>query len=304
MEYRKIQITGDSTYIISLPKTWVKKNKLEKGDVLSVVEKGDEVLLRLKEEKEKEFEVKIKSNDAEFLSRLLITKYIQGYDTVVFSSKQHIDPKIRERLIKTSSYLIGMEPFGETRDTITFRMLMKGGRNPTESIERMHDISMLSLRELMDTMESGAYEDNTLSGIINRDNEIDKFYFLIVRQISSTGGFEGIVWVQVAKSMERISDHIETIAQLVKGGQRIKKEDLPVFKELIDLYGDVMMTLKNRDLASAEEILGKIQRIRAKGADLKNNLEGDYRKNVLIYASFRRIGEYISDMAESAINLS
>ena len=82
MEYRKIQVTGDSTYIISLPKTWVKKNKLDKGDVLSVVEKGDEVVLRLKDEKEKEFEVKIQTSDAEFLSRLLITKYIQGYDTI------------------------------------------------------------------------------------------------------------------------------------------------------------------------------------------------------------------------------
>jgi phosphate uptake regulator len=304
MEYRKIQVTGDSTYIISLPKTWVKKHKLDRGDVLSVIDKGDEVLLRLKEEKEKEFEIKIKTNDAEFLSRLLITKYIQGYDTVVFSSKQHVDLKIREGLIKTSSYLIGMEPFGESRDTLTFRMLMKGGRNPMESIERMHDLSMLSLRELLGTMESGAYDSNILSGIINRDNEVDKFYFLIVRQISGTGGFEGIVWVQVAKSIERISDHIETIAQLVKEGKRIKNEDLSVFNELIDLYEDVMPTLKNKDLSSAEEILGKIQKIRAKGADLKNTLDGDNRKNILMYASFRRIGEYISDMAESAINLS
>jgi len=304
MEYRKIQVTGDSTYIISLPKTWVKKNKLDKGDVLSVVEKGDEVLLRLKEEKEKEFEVKIKTSDVEFLSRLLITKYIQGYDTVVFSSKQHVDSKIREGLIKTSSYLIGMEPFGESRDTITFRMLMKGGRNPMESIERMHDLSMLSLKELLGAMDSGTYDDNTLSGIINRDNEIDKFYFLIVRQMSNTGGFEGIVWVQVAKSMERISDHIETIAQLVKEGKKIKKDDLLVFNELIDLYGDVMLTLKNKDLSAAEEILGRIQKMRAEGTDIKNNLDSDHRKNILIYASFRRIGEYISDMAESAINLS
>jgi phosphate uptake regulator len=304
MEYRKIQVTGDSTYIISLPKTWVKQNKLGKGDVLSVVGKGDEVLLRLKEEKEKEFEVKIKTNDAEFLSRLLITKYIQGYDTIVFSSKQHIDPKIRQGLIKTSSYLIGMEPFGESRNTLTFRMLMKGGRDPMESIERMHDLSMLSLKELLDTMDSGAYDGNTLSGIINRDNEIDKFYFLIVRQISNTGGFEGIIWVQVAKSIERISDHIETIAQLVKDGKRIKNDDLSVFRELIDLYGDVMMALKSRDLSAAEEILNRVQKIRAAGADLKNNLDADHRKNILIYASFRRIGEYISDMAESAINLS
>jgi Na+/phosphate symporter len=153
-------------------------------------------------------------------------------------------------------------------------------------------------------MDSGAYDDNILSGIINRDNEIDKFYFLIVRQIAGSGGFEGIVWVQVAKSMERISDHIETIAQLLKEGKRIKKDDHLVFKELIDLYGDVMLTLKNKDLSSAEEILNRIQKIRAKGADIKNNLDGDHCKNILIYASFRRIGEYISDMAESAINLS
>ena len=304
MEYRKIQVTGDSTYIISLPKTWVKKNKLDKGDVLSVVEKGDEVLLRLKEEKEKEFEVKIKTSDVEFLSRLLITKYIQGYDTVVFSSKQHVDSKIREGLIKTSGYLIGMEPFGESGDTITFRMLMKGGRNPMESIERMHDLSMLSLRELLGAMDTGAYDDSTLSGIINRDNEIDKFYFLIVRQMSNAGGFEGIVWVQVAKSMERISDHMEEIAQLVKEGKRIKKDDLSVFKELIDLYGDVMRALKNKDLSSAEEILGRIQKMRSEGTDIKNNMDCDHRKNILIYASFRRIGEYISDMAESVINLS
>jgi len=173
-----------------------------------------------------------------------------------------------------------------------------------ESIERMHDLSLLSLRELLGTMDSGEYDDNILSGIINRDNEIDKFYFLIVRQIAGAGGFEGIVWVQAAKSMERISDHIETIARLLKDGKRIKKDDLLVFKELIDLYGEVMLTLKNKDLSSAEEILNRIQKIRAKGADLKNNLDGDHRKNILIYSSFRRVGEYISDMAESAINLS
>lgn len=304
MEYRKIQVTGDSTYIISLPKGWIKKNKLDKGDVLSVIERSDEVLLKIKEEKEKEAQVKIKTNDTDFLARLLITKYIQGYDTIVFCAKEHLDPAIRSHLIKTSSYLIGLEPFGETRDTITFRMLMKGNRELLESVERMHDLSMLSLKELVEDMETRQSNPVILDEIIQRDDEIDKFYFLILRQLSSTGGFEAIIWAQIAKSMERISDHLESIAQMVKEGKNMRTEDLFLFKQLIDLYGDVMLTFKNGDLSLAEEILIKIQKIRVAGTDLKNSLDGDERKNILIYASFRRIGEYISDLAESAINLS
>ena len=304
MEYRKIQVTGDSTYIISLPKAWIKKNKLDKGDVLSVIERADEVLLKIKDEKEKETHVKIKTNDEDFLARLLITKYIQGYDNIVFSAKEHLDPKIRSHLIKTSSYLIGLEPFGETKETITFKMLMKGNRELLESIERMHDLSMLSLKELVENLEIRQGNTVILDEIIQRDDEIDKFYFLILRQLSSTGGFEAIIWAQIAKSMERISDHLESIAQLVKEGKGMRTEDINMFKQLIDLYGDVMLTLKNGDLSLAEEILIKIQRIRAAGTDLKNSLDGDERKNILIYASFRRIGEYISDMAESVINLS
>jgi phosphate uptake regulator len=304
MEYRKIQLTGESTYIVSLPKTWVKKNKVEKGDVVYVIEKGEEIILRLKDEKEKEVEIKIKTNDMEFLGRLLITKYIQGYDTIVFSAKDHLDHRIRENLIQVSSFLIGLEPFGESKDSITFRMLMKGGLNDMESIERMHDLSILSLRELIDYIDSGMNNENMLNGIIQRDNEIDKFYFLILRQLSATDGFESIIYGQVAKSLERISDHIEAVATLLKEGKRMKPDDFKTFRQVADLYEDVMLTLKNRDLTSAEEILQKIQKFRVAEKKIMSNLDDTGAKNILVYASFRRIGEYISDIAESVINLS
>ena len=304
MEYRKIQLTGDSTYIVSLPKTWVTRNQLEKGDIVYVMEKGDEVVLKLKEEKEKNVEIKIKSNDLEFLSRLLITKYIQGYDTIVFSAKDHLDHRIRENLIQVSSYLIGLEPFGEAKDSITFHMLMKGGRNVMESIERMHDMSVLSLQELIDYVECGKENESILDGIIQRDNEIDKFYFLILRQLISTGGFEAIILGQVAKSIERISDHVEIIASLLKEGKRMKPEDFKLYKQVVDLYKDVMRTLKNRDMSSAEEILLRIQKFRVAERRVMPNLDVVGTKNILMYASFRRIGEYISDIAESVINLS
>ena len=37
-EYRKLQVTGGSTIIVSLPKDWIKANELKKGDVVSLEE--------------------------------------------------------------------------------------------------------------------------------------------------------------------------------------------------------------------------------------------------------------------------
>jgi len=304
MDYRKIQLTGDSTYIISLPKTWVTKNKLDKGDVIYVMEKGAELVIKQKEEKEKETEIRIKTTDLAFLSRLLITKYIQGFDSIVFTSKEYLNPKTKAHLIKTSQFLLGLEPFGETKDTMTFKMVMKGGRSLLESVERMHDLSLLSLRELMEDLLAEAYDENIMNGIIQRDSEIDKFYFLILRQLSDSGGYESIAWVQIAKSIERVSDHIESVARYAKEGKRMKKEDAEYFKHLIELYEDVMLTVKTKDLGMAEDILIKTEKLRIRDKELLDKVSQTGTKNTLVYSSLRRIGEYISDMAEAVINLS
>ncbi|MDA1168377.1 MAG: AbrB/MazE/SpoVT family DNA-binding domain-containing protein, partial [archaeon] len=36
--FRKLQVTGGSTVIVSLPKSWVEQNKLSKGDVVNLHE--------------------------------------------------------------------------------------------------------------------------------------------------------------------------------------------------------------------------------------------------------------------------
>lgn len=304
MEYRKIQVTGEGTYIVSLPKKWVTTNQLDKGDVISIIERKDELLLRLKGEKEKESEIKIKTEDTELLARSLITKYIQGYDTITITSKNHINPEIRRNLINISTYLIGLEPFGETENELTFKMLMRGGGNLAESLQRMYDMSILSLRELMHDLETETYNEHILDGIIQRDNEIDKFYFLILRQLSSITGFETSIYAQIAKSIERISDHIEKIATLTKECKTIRKKDVLIYRELMDMYADVMLAMRNKNPSMANDVLKNIQKFRLTEKKIIGKLGDGGGHCILIYESFRRIGEYISDIAESVINLS
>ncbi|OYT41253.1 MAG: hypothetical protein B6U86_02765, partial [Candidatus Altiarchaeales archaeon ex4484_43] len=262
MEYRKIQLTGESTYILSLPKRWVKKNKLDKGDVLSIMERGDTLLLKPREEREIEAEIDLEKKSLELISRSLITKYIQGFDTVVIRSKRYIPPEIRKGLKEISSLLIGMEQFGETSNELVFRMLMREKGDVADTVLRMHRMSLSSLEELLRNITPENYNEHILKDIIQRDDEIDKFYFLIFRQLSSAGGYECSMWIQIAKSIERISDHIENIANLVIQGGKVREEDIDIYKELIDMYSSLKFALMNKSSKRAGEIIDKVKSFR------------------------------------------
>jgi phosphate uptake regulator len=304
MDYRRIQLTGESTYIVSLPKKWVTKNNLSKGDTLSVIETGDEIILRAKEEKETETEIELGKKNLDLITRTLITKYIQGYDTVVIKSKGYIPPEIRKGLKDISSLLIGMEEFGETSNELTFRMLMKEKGNVEDTVLRMHRMSLSSLEELLKNIAPEEYNENILKDIVRRDSDIDKFYFLVLRQLSSLGSYDAIMWIQVAKSIERISDHIENISSHMLAGGKVKEEHMKEHEKLIEMYSDVRLALVNRSAKKADEILGQVKNFRIRETQMMNGLKSTNPDTLLIYGSFRRIGEYISDIAEVVINMS
>ena len=302
MEYRKIQITGESTYIISLPKKWVKKSNLNKGDTIIIEEKGEGLWLKTREGGSRFSEIDVKDKTKEFLARLLITRYIKGYDVITFKSDKFIEPDKRKHLKKMSQYLIGMEPFGETSKEIMFKMLMYEGVDLTSTVSRMHEMSFSSLKDIINAIKNQEnINENFLKSIIDGDNEIDKFYFLILRQLSNTHCSDVTAWFQIVKSIERLSDHIENIANLLLEGQGF--DEIESYEPLVELYGEVMLSLRSGHPDMAEEVLVEIEKLRVKERKLLDNLQKKRDKSLLVYESFRRIGEYVSDIAEGVINL-
>ena len=76
-ETRKIQFTGGSSYIVSLPKKWIQDLKLKQGDLVVIARQGHSILQiapiskRIsKEQKEATIEV-TKDNSPYFLARKL-----------------------------------------------------------------------------------------------------------------------------------------------------------------------------------------------------------------------------------------
>ena len=92
MDIRKVQVTGGSSYIITLPKDWIDKLHVQKNDPLGLISQPDGTLLVTKNitdvqvQSGREFDVS-SINDPAYLFRLLIGAYIAGFTTIRITAK-------------------------------------------------------------------------------------------------------------------------------------------------------------------------------------------------------------------------
>ncbi|HPK81961.1 MAG TPA: AbrB/MazE/SpoVT family DNA-binding domain-containing protein, partial [Methanoculleus sp.] len=84
MEIRKVQITGGSSYIVSLPKQWIRSTKIQKNDPVGLIVQPDGSLLITPKiggeslQRVRVFEVGA-SADRTSLLRLLVGAYVAGF---------------------------------------------------------------------------------------------------------------------------------------------------------------------------------------------------------------------------------
>ena len=92
MEIRKVQLTGGSSYIVTLPKEWIKTANIKKNDPLGLLIQSDGTLLITSKITQKrtqrivEFDLR-KIAKHPYLLRSLIGAYIAGYTTIKVKSE-------------------------------------------------------------------------------------------------------------------------------------------------------------------------------------------------------------------------
>lgn len=223
MEMRKIQKTGGSTFVVSLPKKWVEREKLLKGSVVSIQEQKDNSLLitsgTYKERNKHEIEIHTNEN----LERRLIEKYLLGYDVISIKSDTKLFEKDKIQIKKFLHNLIGLEIIEEFSNRLVIQNLL----NPEEvsvlkSLKRMYMVISVMHNDVITALEKNDHV--LLRDVIQRDKEVNRLYFLVVRQIRtiiqnpSLQDSEGIRAVDcvdyrlVANIMEKIGDALAEIA--------------------------------------------------------------------------------------------
>ena len=135
VEFRKLQVTGGSTYIVSLPKNWIKANNLNPSDIVSVEHSG-EVQITPHEVKETKRTVTIDlaKYPTNSLYDCLIGAYVCGADTINVVRNDGIGSKDRRVVRQFLRETRGMEiSDDETKSLTIVSLLNPNGFAPSQS---------------------------------------------------------------------------------------------------------------------------------------------------------------------------
>ena len=238
METRKVQITGGTTLIVSLPKSWANKVNLKGGDEVSLLPQTDGSLaIRTRNVPEVHHSktIYIEGKEGDNLVREIIGAYIAGFNSIELRSGKILS-KQREIVRKTVNMLIGPEIIEETADKIVLQDIL----NPAElsvkkSIKRMYMISSSMQENAIMALKEKDFDLAT--DVAERDSEVDKLFLLVskqfrmvMRDISIADKFdmsmeEHLDMRLCAYPLERIGDHATKICNMVL---QIGDKDVPV----------------------------------------------------------------------------
>lgn len=328
MEFRKVQRTGGSSYVISLPKEWVQSMNIKKNEPLAIKIQTDGSLLifpRPSEEKEprtKEFDADTVKNPV-FLFRCLVGSYIAGYTSIRISSSMKLSPATRKAVRDFSSMTVGQQIVEETDSSI----LVKDILNPSEmpfgnSVKRMFVIVGTMFADAMTALET---KDGVLAeDVINRDTEVDKLQWLVSRQYHlmfrdatlpeklHVSVEEASNYYIVSRTLERIGDHGVRIASHIpvlidyEVDPEIVAEMMVATKNAMDILHSSMRALFSSDIADANLTIDMVAGLTGMtdGISARAHREdGEFAQSIgYIAESIRRAGEYSGDIAEAIIN--
>ncbi len=334
-ETRKIQFTGKSSYIVSLPKQWIIELGLKQGDQIRMVRKGSSTLelyppkfeSRIQKKEDATIEIDI-GEEASSIVRKLISLYFLGFKTINVKPKNgRLSPNQRKTVKEAvKRMLMGSEIISDSSGGITVQVLVN-------LLELSVDGAFKRMIHLARSMSSDAIlavKENNLElaqEVINTDDEVDRFGFYIIRQLKiaiqnehmlKEMGFRNarncLGYRLVVKNIERTGDHAAFIAKdLLEFKKPVKKEILEKLQDMnefcLSVLDDSCLALFKEDYAQAEKTIKKtneIAKYEKKVRDASKSLKDEeeiYRIRRMT-ENIRRVSEYASDIAEIVLNMN
>jgi phosphate uptake regulator len=183
---RRLQKIG-SSILVSLPKEWVDANNLDKSNQVEIETNQNNLSIRTQQSKRpsKEIEISYPLPKGESIVPTMTGAYLLGFDIIKIIGKLPISISDRESVRGSMRRLVGMEIIDEDATNISVQFLLdETSINPQNILKRMSSIALGMFSDVVLSLQSG--DKTNLETIANRDAEINRQYFLLVRLIRST----------------------------------------------------------------------------------------------------------------------
>jgi len=333
-EVRKLQVTGGSTYILSLPKEWITKTGLKKGSHLNLEMQNNGCILLIPEglektEKPSEAIIKISPNEVpDFVIREIVSAYLVGYNVIYLRAKNGRLDLAQRNIIKdfTRKMLVGTEVIADSPSEVIMKVLLSYPELSVQSVLRrmciisasMHKDAIKALKEL---------NRELAQEVIAMDDEVDRFSLYIIRQLKAAVEDERIIkeigltarrdclgYRLITKIVERTADHAVEIAENVLMLKKPLETELYEQIEAMSvsattIFDEAMETLFKKDFQLANNIVQKAKQAASLRKELMKTILkrtdiGEVSCLSLIIESITRAVQYASDIAEIVLNLN
>jgi len=326
---RRVQITGGSTYIVSLPKSWAQSLNLKAGDYVRLIPQPDNSLLLVPGSERGSSEEAViaasPESSPEEVARELIACYLAGYDSIRIRLDGRVDEfkSYLKNVMRTK--LIGLELVEESTNYMVVRSLIGYVDLPiADAIKRMNLITVSMCRDAIRALKTR--DRSLMNDVIQRDDEVDRLYLFCVRQLKSAvengilmkevglrSARECLGYRLIVKSIERVADHAVRIASQVpalKARSRLVDRIAKLSETVFSIYEASVQSLFDSDMRQANRVITRVHELeRAEKELVKSIFES--RTGIesaialrLVIESLRRIAEYAADIAEIVINLA
>ena len=330
-DVRKVQFTGRSTYVLSLPKKWIEEMHVKAGDRVTLIRELDNslsivpIFTGVKESPNEATIIVSPSESGNTLKRKVVSIYLAGYNIIHLKLKSgRMNPAHRDavrEVVRRS--LVGTEMIADASDNITLQVLLALPElSVSTAVRRMYLIASSMHKDAISAIVELNYE--LAKEVIRSDDEVDRFSLYILRNLVTATqngrvlremglktpadclGYRGAV-----KSIERIADHAYSIAdKATRLKEKIPKDSLQKIEKMSDLaltvLGGSVEALLRRDYQLADKTVDNAKNIRTLEDDVLKVLEKDKvldTTNIkLALEDIRRTAEYASDIAEAAMN--
>lgn len=268
MHARKLVKAGAASHTISLPKSWLEKNMLKKGDTLFIIEKSDSELAitpKTGEEKarKKEITIDVDNKGIGSIQREITSAYVNNYSKIHLMGKSLSDKA--KSLRSVLHHFVALEVDEQTSSKISAKDLLNLKEISIEKTIRRMDMTLRSI--LQDSIKEIGNR-KVHESIEQRDDDVNRLYFLLFRLLKSALNSQKIatnlgitnndvlsVWY-LTVNIENIADNAKTISSL---GEKINDKELlrESYREIEAAYSDVMKAYYNKDRKLADDVAGR-----------------------------------------------
>jgi phosphate uptake regulator len=330
-DVRKVQFTGRSTYVLSLPKKWIEEMHLKAGDRVTLVRELDNSLSVIpiftgtRESPNEVTTFVSPSESGNTLRRKVVSIYLAGYNIIHLKIKSgRMNPALRDavrELVRRN--LVGTEMIADASDNITLQVLLSLPElSVNTAIRRMYLIASSMHKEAMSALAELNYD--LAKEVIRSDDEVDRFSLYIIRnlvmamqngrvlrEMGLKNPSDCLSYRVAVKSIERVADHAYNIAnKAITLKEKIPPDSLQKIEKMshlaLTVMGDSVEALLRRDYQLADKTVDNAKNIRTLEDDVLKAIEKDKIRDPanlkLALEDIRRTAEYASDIAEAAMN--